>query len=148
MLARIGLIAQVIAFAGACGGPETRVVVTAGSSEPPADRVPYDPFATIVDRSPVTAWEFGACVDDRDCVSDACEGAACAPLGEVGACLDSPVGECLVSIDDSLCACVEGACRWARVAPVLECGRREEPADANRGFRGYEPDWYPIPINR
>jgi len=128
-----------------CGAFASDPVVNAGSSVPVLEREEPDPFLVLRDESPVAAYEYGACNRDADCVTDACNGATCAPALETpGVCLTSRVSECLATLDDSSCGCVEGYCRWARNAATLMCANQEDFRPTTRQFEGAaQPTLYP-----
>jgi len=140
------LVAVTAALLGvACGHPAP--VVSAGDSTP-AELRPDDPFARLDDRTPVAAYEFGSCTTDAQCATSLCGGATCAPVWESGGvCQTSRVQECLASVDDGQCGCVEGYCRWARSAPVMQCAQGDERA-GTRSFRGAPArELYPVRIS-
>jgi hypothetical protein len=110
--------------------------VGAGSSVPIAERASSGPFDGLEEQTAIVAFEFGACEVDADCAALSCGGAVCGPLeDEPAVCAMSRVGECLSNVPSSSCACVEGACRWSRHAPVLLCATMDDPPAGNRGFR-------------
>lgn len=129
-----------------CGAFSAEPVVNAGSSVPVLERDEADPFLVLRDESPVAAYEYGACSRDADCVTDACNGATCAPADEMmGVCLESRVSECLATIDDTSCACVEGYCRWARNAATLACANQDDFRPGTRLYVGVDqPTLYPV----
>lgn len=128
-----------------CGHPPP--VVSAGDSTPASLR-PEDPFARLDDRTPVAAYEFGSCTTDAQCAASSCGGAMCAPVWESGGvCQTSRVQACLAQVDNGQCGCVEGYCRWARSAPVMQCAQGDERA-GTRSFRGApERELYPVRIS-
>lgn len=143
----IAALASILCLtATGCGAFSTEPVVNAGSSVPVLERAEPDPFLVLRDESPVAAYEYGACSSDADCVTDACNGATCAPAREtMGVCLTSRVSACLATLEDSSCGCVEGYCRWARNAATLTCANRDDFRPSTRQYVGVEqPTLYPV----
>ncbi len=130
---------------GLLAGCGAEAVISAGSSTPLAVRTAPGPFDGLRDRTAIPAFEYGACDSDFDCAPRGCEGAVCATIDDPAVCSVDPVSTCLARVGAQHCGCVEGVCRWARSAPVLQCARLGADPAGNRGFRGVEPD-EPYPI--
>ena len=130
-----------------CGaGARDRVVVSGGDSTPLSERADPSPYDGIEDRTAIVAYEFGRCDADSDCSLVGCGGGMCGSESEPAVCAESAVSACLARVGPGACGCVEGVCRWARTAPVLQCARYEDEPPESRGrYRGPGPyDEYPL----
>jgi eight-cysteine-cluster-containing protein len=131
-------------FGGAFGCARSAPVISAGAATPLSERSD-DPYARLEDRTVVPAYEFGACERDIDCAPRGCGGAVCSPEDVPAVCMTGPVAECFSEVQPSACGCVDGACRWARTAPVMQCAVVGGDRPTNRPFRGVDPpEMYPI----
>lgn len=93
----------------------------------------------------VPAYEFGLCETSRDCRPRGCGGAVCSTNEEPAVCSADPVAECFAAIPSAYCGCFDGACRWERTAPVMQCAIVGADRPSNRPVPGNDdPDMYPI----
>lgn len=142
-IGQIGL-AVLVGVLGGCSFFGPPPVISSGSSTPAAER-PGDPFARLEDRTVIPAYEFGLCDRDRDCHPTGCGGSVCSPNEEPATCSTDPVSQCFAAVPSTYCRCNEGACRWERTAPVMQCALLGADRPSNRPIRGNDdPDLYPI----
>jgi len=131
--------AAVSALVATCG---PQAVVSSGSASPPAD----DPFGRMEQRIAAVAYEFGLCEHDADCAPRGCGGAVCSTNDEPAVCNAGDVAACFATVPSQHCGCVDGACRWDRTAPVMQCSQLASERASNRPFRPVDGlgEMYPI----
>ncbi|MCB9521501.1 MAG: hypothetical protein H6700_12905 [Myxococcales bacterium] len=118
-------------------------VVSSGSSTPPDG--PMAPFQRMNHDLAAVAFEFGLCEADADCAPRGCGGSICSPDDVPAVCEVNDVSECFARVPSAECGCVDGACRWARTAPVMQCSQLIADRPSNRPFRSTDPpEMYPI----
>ena len=131
---------------GGCGVFGPAPVISAGAATPAAERAD-DPFARLEDRTAVPAFEFGLCQTDNDCAPVGCDGSICSPNDDPSICMTGPLAQCFAAIPAEHCGCNEGACRWDRTAPVLQCALFAGDPPMNRPRTGTDPaEMYPIRV--
>lgn len=136
--------ASVCLLASACVfTKESPYTVNAGDSTPTSERETPDPFARIIDRTPVVAFEVGRCEQDADCMPQGCDDAVCAAEGIPATCVTDRISACLSEVDRNACGCVEGVCRWARTNQVLACARLANDVSETRPYEGAQGTEYP-----
>lgn len=140
MRAPVAVLALLIAAVAGCALLTSEAVVSGGDSTPIAEREAPSPYDALEDRTAIVAYEFGRCSTNADCGLVGCGGAMCGSEDTASVCVESPVSLCLAQVDPGACGCVEGVCRWARNAPVLQCARYGDEPPENRGrYRGPGP---------
>lgn len=141
----LALVAAILLMGLAQGcGIRGKVVVSSRSAMPVESRENPTPYDGMVDQSAIVAYEFGLCETDLDCSTSA---GFCSTAELPASDLRGPVSECLERVPAEHCACVEGACRWRRVAPTMQCAVLAEQVLGLgvRGFDGLSADEeYPV----